>query len=311
MLRFFGKVLVLSLLVILSLSVILNRYGPYIDYFYGKFTTPKQYSLITGDSRAFQSISPYVLDSCLRETNFKLPTYNFAFTISQISYGPSYLSSIKRKLCKDSGDQLFIVTVNPWVLSNRDPELDDESDHAFKNMPPNNMRFTSMKPNAEYVIKNFKYFHFKSLFNKRSWLCKNGLYVDMNYPPDVRTSQEWKSKQVAMLKQFAEDWEPSRYRLEWLSKTISYLNKYGTVFLVRTPLEPELLMVENDYWIGFDTDMEIAAKLNDICYFNYSQCNKWNTYDGQHLYPNDVIGFTKELSKDIMESYLKKVISYK
>jgi hypothetical protein len=91
--KFIKKAIIFFIIIILFLSVLLNKYGGYLDYFYEKFTTPKQFSLVLGDSRAMQGIQPKVLDSCLQNSKFKLPTYNFSFTIAQASYGPSYLTA--------------------------------------------------------------------------------------------------------------------------------------------------------------------------------------------------------------------------
>ena len=78
---------------------------------------------------------------------------NCDFTIAQTAYGPSYLNAIKRKLDSTVHNQLFIVTVNPWMLSNRKPELIIESDMLFENMPPHNMNYMDINPNFEYFVK--------------------------------------------------------------------------------------------------------------------------------------------------------------
>jgi len=278
------------------MTLLLNNYGGYIDPFYEKFTTPKQFSMILGGSRALQGISPKVLDSCLKKSNYKLPTYNFSFTIAQAVYGPSFLSALKRKLDTNATNQLFIVTVNPWVLSNRTPKSKVESDSIYKNTPPHNMNFMSLEPNVEYLVKNFRYFNFESIFKKNYFLHKNGLSEAINFQNDKHVYLERKKNQIDAFKNWSLDWDISKYRLNWLNKTIKYLQKYGKVIVVRMPIDKEFLEIENKFWNHFDIDMETITKNAEIDYFNFSK-NWWSTYDGHHLDKNGGKMFTTKLSE--------------
>lgn len=281
--KFLKKIAIFLILLCSGLIILLNNYGGYLDYFYEKFTTPKQFSMILGDSRAMQGIQPSVLDSCLAKSKYKLPTYNYSFTIAQTSYGPSYLKAIKRKLDTSSYNQLFIITVNPWMLANRTPKLKLESDSIFQNTPPHNMIYTSMKPNLEYFIKNYHYFHFKSIFRRNNKLHKNGWLEENNLPKDKQIFLEWKSKQIEMFNNWKREWRVSEYRLKWLTNTVNYLNKFGEVKLVRLPLDIEILEIENKFWKHFDIDMNVISENTQVDYLNFSASNKWKTYDGHHL----------------------------
>lgn len=294
------KLLIFSVLNLLLFSAFLIKYGGFVDYFYFKFTTPKQYSMIVGDSRALQDIQPKVLDSCLNKTDYKLPTYNFCFTMAQSAYGPSYLDAIKRKLNTNADNQLFILAVTPWSLANRHPELEEESDFFLEDAPPHNMRFMNINPNFEYIIKNYSYFHFKGVFRKNSILYKDGFLENNNLPEDEETFQKWKTNELNILTEKASEWDVSPYRLNWLSKTISYLNQYGTVFLVRLPVDPEMLLIENDFWESLTGDIERIAEEYDVEYLDFSNQNDWDTYDGHHLNKYAAAKFTSVLSERII-----------
>ena len=90
------------------------------DNFYFKFTTPKQSSMILGTSRALQGLIPEIIN---KELNIDI--YNYAFTVMNSSYGPSYLNSIKKKLNKNSKDGVFILAVDPWSISTKFNPSDD------------------------------------------------------------------------------------------------------------------------------------------------------------------------------------------
>ncbi|GGK60444.1 MULTISPECIES: hypothetical protein [Flavobacteriaceae] len=298
------KITLFIILVVSFITVLLNYYGGYIDPFYEKFTTPKQFSMILGDSRAMQGIQPKVLDSNLKESNYKLPIYNFSFTIKQATYGASYLNAIKRKLDTTFNNQLFVVTVNPWMLANRTPKLLVESDSIIMNEPPHNITNMTMKPNIEYFIKNFRFFNFRGVFSKNNKLHKDGwseIHIDdwleeNNFPKNKEIFLERKHNQMSLFGNFAKRWNTSKYRLNWLEKTIVYLQQYGKVFVVRMPIDKEILEIENEFWSDFDIEIDNISKNTQIDYFNFSN-NTWSTYDGQHLDKFGGKSFAERLSE--------------
>jgi len=301
MYKFLTKSLLFTTLLILLFAIYLNIFGKYIDYFYEKFTTPKQFSLIIGDSRAKGGIFPKVLDSCLKSTDYQTPTYNFSFTIAQSIYGPSYLEAIKRKLNTASNNQLFILQATPWMLANREPETKKESDSSFVDSPPHNMMNMISNPNIEYLIKNFDYFNFKGIFRKNSVLYKDGHSVNNNLPKNELVFQKWKKIQLDIFLKWKNEWRPSEYRMNWLQNTVTYLQQYGTVIIVRMPFDQEFLEIENRFWPEFDIDMEKIANDNKLIYLNYSTKSDWSTFDGHHLDKYGAKLFSQRLSNDIMK----------
>ena len=158
--KFLSKIILFLLLITSIVSFILVKYGGFVDYFYLKFTSPKQTSMILGDSRSFQGIQPKVINRCLKNQGYHLPMFNYSFTISQVAYGKPYRQSVQNKLDENSKNGLFILNVSPWLLAQR--EKDDFKKNIFEeqNQPPHNMKFVDVNPNYEYFFRNYNYFHF-------------------------------------------------------------------------------------------------------------------------------------------------------
>lgn len=295
--------LFLALIVTLYLGYI-TVFRNYIDYFYPKFISPSQYSLIIGDSRAKGGIVPQVLDSVLEGENFVTPTYNYSFTIAQSAYGPKYLESIKRKLNTTLDSQLFILQVSPWMLSNRNPVDSIETDNFLINRPPHNMKNVSMNPNIEYIIKNQSYFNYKGIFRKQS-ICFDDGHSIYDVDPNEEVFNSWKKKQLNMFINWSNEWIPSEFRIKYLDSTIQYLNRYGKVFLVRMPFNTEFLELENTYWPDFDFEMEKLSSKTESKYLNYSQESHWKTFDGHHLHYTEAPRFSNKLGLDILKTTKK------
>ena len=80
---------------------------------------------------------------------------------------------------------------------------------------------------------------------------------------------------------------------------IDYLQENGRVVLVWMPVDPKILKIENDFWINFDQKIDAVASQKNIKYLNFSQINKYQTYDGNHIDKFGGVTFTKELSDSI------------
>ena len=146
------------------------------------------------------------------------------------------------------------------------------------------------------------YFHFKSVFRKKSFLHKDGWLEENNLPQDSLVFKDWKKNQINMFTGFIEDYKVSEFRKKSLDTLIKDLKKHGQVYLVSTPIDKALLEIENRFYPDFDRDMDVVSKLNNISYLNFNKSNtqKYATYDGHHI---DKFGgkvFTKALCDSIM-----------
>ncbi|MDO6853299.1 hypothetical protein Q4599_06885 [Cellulophaga lytica] len=304
--KFILKAFIFLILVISVLSFILVKYGGYVDYFYNKFTSPAATSLILGDSRSLQGIQPKIINDYFKNAKLDTPILNYSFTLKQISYGKPYLESIKLKLDKTTKNGLFIISVHPFVLSDRSENNEEQNGIFFEeDMPPHNMKNVNSNPNYEYLYKNFDYFHFRGIIRKSSKTHKDGWLEETNLPNDTILLNTWKKNQIKLYSGFASAWKKSNLRLKSLEELCEYLEQYGQVKLVRLPIDKELLDIENKYWGNFNQDMSKISEKTNANFINFSlpsPKDKFSTYDGIHIDKFAGVYFTKALCDSISKS---------
>jgi hypothetical protein len=296
---FLIKTLIFVLLIKGAVTLLLLTQAPYIDYFYIKFTTPKQTSLIIGDSRSLQGIQPSILNDCLKDSGYELPIFNYSFTIAQIAYGKLNTESIKKKMKDEVSNGLFILTVNPWLLAERIEDDIDSNIFFEEGKPPHNMEFVSHNPNFEYLYKNFNYFHFRSLFKRNATTHKDGWLEEKNLPKNEAVLEEWTLNQIRMYTNFANEWKQSTYRLRHLDELIVFLKQHGDVIVLSMPIDQRIKAIENDFWADFDSIMDSIANNNHTKYLNFSINDTFQTYDGNHLDKIGGMSFAKTLCNSI------------
>ena len=115
----------MSIIILLHLGLALLADGTTDDY-YLKFSSPKQSSLILGTSRAKQGIIPSVLSSSIENVDYQM--FNFSFTLKSSPFGLVYYNAIKQKIDLESKDGCFIVTVDPWSISEKICDLNKSPD---------------------------------------------------------------------------------------------------------------------------------------------------------------------------------------
>ncbi|WP_378188001.1 hypothetical protein ACE939_06215 [Aquimarina sp. W85] len=291
------------------ITSILYSQGGYIDYFYEKFTTPKAKSMILGDSRSMQGLQPRVLNECnYINTTYQGDIQNYSFTIAQIAYGPEYFKSIKRKLDTTTTKGLFIVTVNPWLFSKREKDDFDTEVYFESDMPPHNMNYVDHRINFEYFIKNFDYFHFRSIIRRSSKLHRDGWLEESNLPKDEATLTAWKKNQIVMYQKFSKQWLPSDFRMQSFQNIIRYLKNFGTVILLRMPVDEQILTIENQFWTDFDKRIDEIADNNQVIYINLKSNDKYQTYDGNHIDKYGGVIFSQDICEMIKKITKQKVI---
>ena len=117
---------------------------------------------------------------------------------------------------------------------------------------------------------------------------------------DLDTERKVKSDELARYTGFAKTWTNSPYRLSKLAETVSYLQKYGKVILVRMPVSPELYQIESKFSPDFTKNLENLSSKTRAAYFDFSHASdSYPTYDGQHLTNESSDHFTKTLCDSI------------
>lgn len=274
----------------------------HFDPFYGRFTSPKQENLILGTSRSAQGIQPQIL-----KDEIGLSFYNYSFTLGNSPFGDTYLNSIKKKLNNKTSDQVFIVAVDPWSISN---EI-EYNDQYF----PEDERFLAYTTNVNSRFINYRYLinYYKGRYLE---LIKSFILTRRNKHPNYYTIHDdgWLEINVSMdsedvnmrTKEKIESYRDlkqkrsfSQYRYDYLIKTIKYLRKYGVVYLVRLPVCDDILIIENDFMPNFNSKMNALNEEIDG-YFDLTTQDLQIMYtDGNHIYRESAIEVTKLLANNI------------
>lgn len=283
--------------------------GPYTDPFYQRFTTPRKKSLVVGTSRAAQGIIPRIVAMELKSIrDFDL--YNYSFTVKSSPYGRPYLRSIERKIDpvvkgKWNEDVIYILEVNPWGISTlaaikrNGPSLEYEEEKYA----PANMKMIDIDPNPEYVFKNLDNRLLMTLRKFRHAghpmvMDDGSLYVPM--PKDTAKMNKSIRARIGEYKLFVTKQAFSPDRLEALKETLRTLSAWGRCVMVRTPVHPEMRVLEDNFIPDFDLKMEDAGEEFNIPYLNYiSMSDSLRTHDANHLDAESAVAFSKMLGKDI------------
>jgi hypothetical protein len=272
---------VLSVLVLVSFVLVLTRADGYTDPFYTRFTTPKQNNLILGTSRAAQGVQPGILDSI-----FEKDFYNYSFTIAHSPFGPTYMESIKKKLDQEKKDGIFIITADPWSISSTSELPNDSLNFRELHLCLANTPHVDRDPNFMYLFRNLKGNYKDVLFRKKSglYLHDNG-WLEVSIKMDSVKTRQRIADRVDMYKtQNLPYYQFSSLRLDYLKRTIQFLNQHGEVFLVRLPLHPHMMAIDDQLMPDFNLHMKQLAPLTRG-YLDMTVRNEEFSYtDGNHLY---------------------------
>jgi len=276
------KSIIFILLIFFSCFIVLIQADGYADAFYLRFTTPRQHSLIIGTSRSAQGLQPAILNRYLSRNDI----YNYSFTIMHSPYGPTYLNSIKKKLDPKTKDGIFILAVDPWSLSSTGDGIDNIAKFRETKLCLANTKSVDTNPNIEYLLNNIENRSdiFLKKFRDYSFLHSDG-WLEINVNMDLKNVEQRTNKSIISYKDFfLGTFKNSQIRLGYLTTTICYLQQYGKVFLVRLPVNPEIMKIEQE----FSPDFNIMIKKNlpeGINYYDMTPLNRDFIYtDGNHLY---------------------------
>ena len=266
-----------------------------VDAFYGRFTSPRAGSLVLGTSRAAQGIQPAVLAARLGG-HFDGPLLNYSFTLTHSPYGPAYLRSIQRKLRPEVKNGLFIVAVDPWSLSLTGPEGAFPEDNSFIGQ----LHQVSQNPNLPYLARYQTKPFYRLLLDYAT--ATERLHPDGWLEVRIGTdSAQVIARTVRKLHDYrllTASQHLSAGRLLALRQTIDFLKQHGRVVLVRLPVGPSLLQLEQIYQPGFDHLMRQIAADYALTYLDYS-AQPYATTDGNHLQRAASAAFSQRLATDL------------
>jgi len=260
---------------------ILSLANGYTDPFYLRFTTPKQDNLILGTSRSAQGLQPMVFKRFLNR-NF----YNFSFTNAHSPFGSVYLNSIKHKLNPNIKDGIFIVTVDPWSISNNGVNPNDTTNFTENNLVLANTNFVNMNPNFEYLLKNLSGEYYKILMPKKvaMFLHDDG-WLEVNVSMDsAAVSKRIKAKMEDYRKNTLPSSKLSSVRLSYLKQTVEFLKLHGKVYIARLPVSPQMYEIEQELMFDFNDKINQSVQLSDGYLDMTNENNLYQFIDGNHLW---------------------------
>lgn len=283
----------------ISILLVFFQADGYSDPFYIRFTTPKQSSLILGTSRAAQGIHPVILNKVLLRNDM----FNYSFTINISPYGPTYLKSIKKKLDTISKNGIFILTVDPWSISSISENPDDKSNFRELEKKLNKVQSVNTFPNLQYLAKLYdKQYYDIIKGNKNMFLHKDG-WLEVNIIMDsIIIKDKIERKVKSYLMNTLPKYKFSLFRLKFLIKTIKYLDNYGEVYLVRLPVHPKIMEVDNMLINNFNDKIKEAINKSSG-YYDMTRFNDEFIYtDGNHLYKKSGIKVSEDIANWILKS---------
>ncbi len=224
--------------------------GTFDDY-YLRFTGPQRQALILGTSRAAQGLRPEVMNPILQRDGKQETLFNFAFTLGQSPYGPTYLEAVRKKLDPCATNGLYILAVDPWSLCDDKTLKPDEREDA---LALGRMWSFIGTPNYEYLTRyataGWGSFIGGPLHDADTLtLLHPDGWLQINAPMDVlsvrkRTERKLEHYRKVQLPASI----PSQERFAGLRGTVALLKPHGRVVLVRLPVSDAMLELENQLW---------------------------------------------------------------
>ncbi len=261
-----------------SILIIFSFANGSSDEFYLKLTTPKQGNLILGTSKAAQGVQPKILENTLNKK-----FYNYSFSLLTSPYGKTYLTSVKNKLDTSKKNNIFILAVDPWGICSSTKNPNDSLQFPENKSFLHSVRNVNRNPNYNYLIHHFQGNYYKLIINKSPALLHDDGWLEVNLSHDRQEVERRTKFTVDDYREKLADYKYSDIRFTYLIKTINYLSAYGKVYLLRLPVHPDLMKVENTLMPDFDAVIQKAIELSDG-YLDFSASNtEYNYTDGVHL----------------------------
>ncbi len=279
--KFIINLLLFAAVIGFSIGIILCGADGYSDAYYLRFTTPKQSSLIIGNSKSAQGLQPDIINRTLYRD-----IYNYSFDISKSPYGPKYLESIKRKLNKKSRNGIFIVTVDCWSISTKGKNPNDTKHFSENNACVGAMETVDQNPNFEYLLKYMSGSYYRIIFKSPvAVLNQNGWY-EVSLDMDAASVDRRTKATLSSYRNNRSTYKYSQIRYNYLIKTIDYLDQYGDVYLVRLPISPQLMAIENQFAPNFNQLMKKPAEKTGGFLDLTAENAAFQYTDGVHLSKN-------------------------
>ena len=294
------KLLIIAAAVVISFLIFYIAVSPeYIDIFYVRFITPRQSSLILGDSRAAQGLVPSVINQSSRQFSF----FNYAFTASYSPFCEDYLISIKEKLTHNIEGQMFIISIGPTQFTSYETTTASNTSSylsSIKSVNGNGFINISyfMSVNRKPLIYGLFNRVIGTAVNHRDgWLQQRLVYVSPGELEERYTSGIIRFENSIS----ARSWDNLKWNL--FCDLIDFLKDSGAiVFLIRMPTSNDVNILENRYFPDFNERFYSYSLENQIIYLDHSGLsNSYNSIDGNHLTEESAIDYSEYLSVELLK----------
>ncbi|MDA3898399.1 MAG: hypothetical protein PF482_19860, partial [Desulfobacteraceae bacterium] len=233
----------------------------------------------------------------------------YAFTIGQSPFGKIYFESIKRKLRKSDGNSLFIISVDPWSISSKSKDPNDITLFRENGLCLDNTKIVNMKPNIIYLLNNVKGRNIdflKNIDKKKTLLLKQNGRLQVTVDMDAISVKKRLKRKIRSYNKKLRGYRFSEKRLAYLNTTIEFLKNYGSVYLIRLPIHPQIFKIENRLMPDFEQKIQTTKLLSDG-YLDLTPRNAEFMYtDGNHLYKQSGRQVSNIIAHWITETKKKK-----
>lgn len=311
--RFLVKLLFFSIIPVLTLFGVFLLENGTSDPFYQRFITGPKKSLIIGTSRAAQGIQPEILNNMLNLENDN-QLFNYSFTVMHSPYGEIYHNSIFKKLIvNEYDDGIFIVCVDPWSISSLKENPIDRNLYREKNRLLEKLWFVNNNVNFQYLL-NYYENSFYEIILRRFVYSPTKLHTDGWYEINLKNIsdsypkilEEKRNQYLSSLKNSSF----SKTRFDSFIKLIRELDQRGNVYLVRLPVDPEILKIDNALMPEFDNLIEKMSSVEGMPYLDLTpMSNQFNYTDGNHLLVQSGTEVTKLIGDWIRKERFHSVTS--
>jgi hypothetical protein len=312
---FMKKFLYRIILFLITISLLLGLYlvfiiiyPEYVNTEYYRFVTPRAHSLILGTSRAAVGIQPDIINRKIYDGKPILT--NHAFSIVASKYGPLYFKELKQKIdtSKTNIESIFVLSVDPWVLSEDSTNFPTKEEDLWENnnpIPVGKLKRVDINPNFEYLWNYWgnRFLPFKECFKhlinySDIWTLESNGWVNIDVPMDSATINRRIKDGIDSYKENKMVYNPVRFK--YLRITIEYLSKYGHVYLVRIPITKPMYELETKKFPDFDLYMDTLVADYKVKYINmFHQTSGYDFVDHHHMAKNSALFFSEELADSI------------
>ncbi len=279
-----------ALLIALALHITAGFFaGGKTDEYYLRFTGHTQKSMFIGSSRAAQALVPFVFEKHKAELGYEGDMYNFAFTALSSPYGELYLQKITEKLDPATTNGLFVIAVEPYSIaiqvtdSVKDFKLPETRNVLSKT------HCVNCTPNFEYLVNNYNkgwghlFLEHFNLTTSEMELQPDG-WLEVIVPMDSISIAKRSKGKILNHKNSIGEYKLSPMRVDYLEKTIAFLQQHGKVYVVRLPISKAIYDIEKQILPEFDNVIHgVVSKMN-VPYNDLNGASSLFQYkDGHHI----------------------------